>query len=80
FSKPWLLYAVAFSLLLHLGIVYIPFLQPIFHTVPLSLRDWGLMLAISALPLVFMEIYKLLNALVRRIRHEPEDYFGIFPE
>jgi Ca2+-transporting ATPase len=80
FSNPWLLYAVAFSLLLHLGIVYIPFLQAIFHTVPLSLRDWGLMLVISALPLVFMEIYKLLNALVRRIRHEPEDYFGIFPE
>ena len=38
------------------------------------------MLAISALPLVFMEIYKPLYALVRRIRHEPEDYFGIFPE
>jgi hypothetical protein len=29
---------------------------------------------------VFMEIYKPLYALVRRIRHEPEDYFGIFPE
>ena len=80
FSNPWLLYAVGFSLLLHLGIVYIPFLQPIFHTVPLSLRDWGLMLAISALPLVFMEIYKPLYALVKRIRHEPEDYFGVFPE
>ena len=48
--------------------------------VPLSLRDWGLMLVISALPLVFMEIYKPLYALVRRIRHEPEDYFGVFPE
>jgi Ca2+-transporting ATPase len=80
FSNPWLLYAVGFSLLLHLGIIYIPFLEPIFHTVPLSLRDWALMLAISALPLVFMEIYKPLYALVKRIRHEPEDYFGVFPE
>jgi Ca2+-transporting ATPase len=80
FSNPWLLYAVALSLLLHLGIVYIPFLQPIFHTVPLSPRDWGLMLVISALPLAFMEIYKPLYALVRRIRREPEDYFGVFPE
>ncbi|UCH79146.1 MAG: HAD-IC family P-type ATPase, partial [Candidatus Coatesbacteria bacterium] len=80
FSNPWLLCAVAFSLLVHLGIVYIPFLQPIFHTVPLSLRDWALMLVISTLPLVFMEIYKPLYALVRRIRREPEDYFGVFPE
>jgi Ca2+-transporting ATPase len=80
FSNPWLLCAVAFSLLLHLGVVYIPFLQPIFHTVPLSLRDWGLMLAISSLPLIFMEIYKPLYALVKRIRREPEDYFGVFPE
>jgi Ca2+-transporting ATPase len=79
-SNPWLLYAVGFSLLLHLGIIYIPFLEPIFHTVPLGLRDWALMLAISALPLVFMEIYKPLYALVKRIRHEPEDYFGVFPE
>ncbi len=80
FSNPWLLYAVVFSLLLHLGIVYIPFLQPIFHTVPLSPRDWGLMLVISALPLAFMEIYKPLYALVKRMRHEPADYFGVFPE
>jgi Ca2+-transporting ATPase len=80
FSNPWLLYAVAVSLLLHLGVVYIPFLQPIFHTVPLSLRDWGLMLAVSSLPLIFMEIYKPLYALVKRIRREPEDYFGVFPE
>lgn len=80
FSNPWLLYAVGFSLVLHLAIVYVPFLQPIFHTVPLSARDWALMLAISALPLAFMEIYKPLYALVKRIRHEPEDYFGVFPE
>jgi Ca2+-transporting ATPase len=80
FSNPWLLYAVGFSLLLHLGVVYVPFLQPIFHTVPLSVRDWALMLAISALPLVFMEIYKLAYALIKKIRREPEDYFGVFPE
>ncbi|HUU56619.1 MAG TPA: cation-transporting P-type ATPase, partial [bacterium] len=80
FSNPWLLYAVGFSLMLHFAIIYVPFLQPIFHTVPLSLRDWGLMFAISALPLVFMEIYKPLSALVKRIRREPDDYFGVFPE
>jgi len=79
-SNYWLLLAVAFSLTLHLGVVYLPFLQPIFHTVPLSLRDWGLMLAISTLPLLLMEIYKPLYALFRRIRREPEDYFGVFPE
>ncbi|MGD8717990.1 MAG: calcium-translocating P-type ATPase, PMCA-type [Candidatus Zixiibacteriota bacterium] len=80
FSNPWLLAAVGFSLLLHLGVVYLPFLEPIFHTVPLSVRDWALMLAFSALPLVFMEIYKPVYALFKRIRREPEDYFGVFPE
>ncbi len=80
FSNPWLLCAVGFSLLLHLGVIYVPFLQPIFHTVSLSARDWGLMLAFSASPLVFMEIYKPLYALAKRIRREPEDYFGVFPE
>jgi Ca2+-transporting ATPase len=80
FSNPWLLYAVGVSLLLHLGIIYVPFLQPIFHTVPLGFRDWALMLAFSALPLAFMEIYKPLAALVRRVRREPDDYFGVFPE
>ncbi len=80
FSNPWLLLAVGVSLLLHLAIIYTPFLEPIFHTVPLSPRDWALMLAVSASPLVFMEIYKPLYALLKRVRREPEDYFGVFPE
>ena len=39
-ENKWLLAAVAFSLGTHILVVYVPFLQTAFHTVPLSLADW----------------------------------------
>lgn len=80
FSNRWLILAVVFSLTLHLTVVYVPFFQPIFHTVPLNARDWVWMMVLSATPLAFMEAYKFIYALVKRARREPSDYFGIFPE
>jgi Ca2+-transporting ATPase len=41
FSNPHLLAAVASSIGLQLLVVYLPVLQPIFKTVPLGLKDWG---------------------------------------
>lgn len=40
FSNPWMLWAVGSSFLLLLLVIYVPFLQPFFDTVPLSLGDW----------------------------------------
>lgn len=79
-TNPWLLASFAFVMALHMAILYVPALQTIFHTVPLSWRDWEFMIVISALPLVGMEIFKLVRGLVLRARREPSDYFGIFPE
>ena len=57
-NKPLLL-AAATSVILQLAVVYLPFLQPLFQTVPLSASDWLIVLAIAAsglliLPELFM--------------------------
>jgi Ca2+-transporting ATPase len=54
-----LLLAVSISFLLQLLVIYIPFFQAIFKTVPLSLRDWMIILLFSSsalfvLPEIFM--------------------------
>ena len=39
-ENKWLPLAIAFALGTHILVVYVPFLQAAFHTVPLSLQDW----------------------------------------
>lgn len=64
FSNKWLLLAIVFVFLLQLCIIYIPFLQYIFKTVPLSLYDWGIIFACT-FPIVIMEeIRKLIVRLM----------------
>jgi Ca2+-transporting ATPase len=58
FNNPWLLGAVALSLLTHVAAVYVPFLQTAFHTVPLSAFDWLVVLCVAATLLVAMELFK----------------------
>jgi P-type Ca2+ transporter type 2C len=59
FDNPWLIGAVALSLLLHVLVVYVPFLQAAFHTVPLSAADWLIATAVASTLLVVMELVKL---------------------
>jgi Ca2+-transporting ATPase len=59
FENKWLLIAIAFSLGTHLLVIYVPFLQAAFHTVPLSLMDWLVATIVSASLLVAMEIAKI---------------------
>ncbi|MCP4545473.1 MAG: cation-translocating P-type ATPase, partial [bacterium] len=40
FSNSFMQYAVLLSIALLLGVVYLPFVQPIFNTVPLGMREW----------------------------------------
>jgi Ca2+-transporting ATPase len=42
FKNRFLLLSIGAAVLLQLAVVYVPFLQSAFHTVPLGLRDWGL--------------------------------------
>jgi hypothetical protein len=59
FSNRWMVWAVAASFLAVLMVVYVPFLQPFFDTVPLSADDWLLMLPFFFASPVAMELLKL---------------------
>lgn len=51
-SNKYLLMAVAFSTVMQLSVMYIPFLSAIFSTVPLSLGNWALVLTVSGWTLI----------------------------
>ena len=61
FTNPYMQYAVSASVILLLATVYLPFLQPIFNTVPLGWREWGVLLPLVFLPAVVSEINKALQ-------------------
>lgn len=58
-SNRWMIWAVGASFLLVLMVVYVPFLQPVFDTVPLGLDDWLLMLPFFFASPIAMEVLKL---------------------
>jgi Ca2+-transporting ATPase len=72
FDNKWLLAAIAFSLGTHILVVYVPFLQEAFHTVPLSIADWLIATAVSSTLLFGMEIAK---AVLRAKRPDPYGQF-----
>jgi Ca2+-transporting ATPase len=59
FSNKWMVWAVGASLSLVLLVVYVPFLQPFFDTVPLTLNDWLFMLPFFFASAIAMELLKL---------------------
>lgn len=63
-TNKWLILATTFVLFLQFVLVYAPFMQYVFKTVPLTLNQWLLILAISAPIVVLDEIRK---AIVRYI-------------
>ncbi len=68
FSNQFMQYAVLLSILLLLGAVYVPFLQPIFETVPLGIREWTVVLPLLLVPGIAAEITKAVLRLRARRR------------
>ncbi|NLJ77984.1 MAG: ATPase, partial [Tissierellia bacterium] len=60
FSNPTMIYATTLSFLLLLAVIYIPILQIIFHTAPLFIMDWAIIISFALIPLITSEIYKIL--------------------
>lgn len=60
FKNRWLLAAVASSFLVTLPLLYVPFLREPFHTYPLSLSDWALVLVAGISVLLVAEIGKFI--------------------
>jgi Ca2+-transporting ATPase len=65
FKNRWLWAAVASSVALQLAVIYVPFLQPAFGTVPLSALDWLKVLGVSCLILVAVELKKLMKRKIK---------------
>jgi len=61
FSNKYLLIAVLVSAALQLSVTYVPFLQPVFRTVPLQLHHWLMVGAVTLTPMI-------LGTLVHHIR------------
>jgi Ca2+-transporting ATPase len=65
-ANRWLWGACALSFALQLVVVYAPFLQRAFHTVPLTLSDWALCFAASSAVLWAVEVRKLFTRVQAR--------------
>ena len=60
FTNRAMLYAVATSAVLLLAVIYVPFLQPIFNTVPLGGTQWAVILPLLLVPALVAELTKAL--------------------
>lgn len=60
FTNKTMVYAVLASFALLLVVIYVPFLQPIFHTAALGLYDWCVILGLAIIPLIVGELSKTL--------------------
>jgi Ca2+-transporting ATPase len=58
FTNKWMQWAVLSSLVILLGITYLPLLEPIFGTTILTVQDWLVMLPLILLPSVAAELNK----------------------
>jgi Ca2+-transporting ATPase len=61
FSNRWLVAAFGVVVVSELAVIYLPFLQPVFKTMPIGLRDWAVVMGLGVMPLVIVEIVKLLR-------------------
>ena len=59
FSNKYLILACLSSIGLQLMVVYLPWFQNIFKTVPLDLKDWIIILAITSTAFIIPELWKL---------------------
>lgn len=59
--NPWLLVAMSVSFGLHCVILYVPFLADVFGIVPLSLKEWFLVILISAPVILIDEALKFVG-------------------
>ncbi|MCK4315614.1 MAG: cation transporting ATPase C-terminal domain-containing protein, partial [Anaerolineae bacterium] len=58
FSNKYMQYAVLLSVVLLLNVVYVPFLRPIFNTMPLGMQEWTVVLPLIFVPAIAAEMTK----------------------
>jgi len=62
FSNKWIILALIGSFLLMIGIIYLPWISTIFQFVPLSFREFGLIILLSSSVLFAGEFYKIIKS------------------
>ena len=62
FTNPYLVGAVAISISLILSVLYVPFLQDVFHTVALSLNQWLIVMFFSGIIAFINSVYLLIKS------------------
>ncbi len=66
FTNSWLWLAIGASLLLQVGVIYLPFLQQAFGTVPLNGNDWLVCIAAASSVLWLRELSKVVTRAMSR--------------
>ncbi len=69
--------AIAISLSVHVVTLIVPVLYPIFHTHLLNMTEWGVVLALSALPIPIFEAIKLVQSTARKVRPRVQERSSI---
>ena len=64
FVNKWLLTSALIAITLQIAIVNIPFLQEIFHTTSLNLKDWLIIFAFSSFGFLYLEVYKSFKKII----------------
>jgi len=64
FSNPHLLGAIAFSALLQIALVLLPFARPLFETEARLTWEWLLIFGLALTPVTLIEVAKLVRALL----------------
>ncbi|WP_160686123.1 calcium-translocating P-type ATPase, PMCA-type [Clostridium sp. C2-6-12] len=62
FTNPYLVGAVAISIILICSVLYVPFLQEVFHTVPLSINQWLIVMFFSGIIAFINSVYLLIKS------------------
>ena len=81
FTNGWLWGAVLVCLLLQAAAVYVPLLQRVLNTVPLSAADWALIAACSLAPVAIVELVKVVQRQIRMVTasRQPSSTFNTNP-
>ncbi|WP_455463404.1 calcium-translocating P-type ATPase, PMCA-type [Candidatus Hodarchaeum mangrovi] len=69
FRNPYLLLAISSSIFLHFLVIYVPFFNPFFETVPLSITDWMVIFGVGSLLIIIDELRTFIAHKFPRFRH-----------
>lgn len=70
FKNPYLVLSLIAGLVLEVSVISIPKLAVIFGVVPLGFVGWGIVAALSVMPLVIVELQKKVTSLIHIDRHQ----------